>query len=95
MALGWPVMENGPMPGLPMRPVARWQLMMLLTLSVPADDWFTPIEKPVTTFAWRQRFVEGQQVLQIDLADARHRGGSAQSASATASASSKPLVWAR
>ena len=42
MALGWPVTENGPMPGLPMRPVARWQLMMALTLSVPDDDWLTP-----------------------------------------------------
>ena len=24
MALGWPVTENGPMPGRPMRPVSRW-----------------------------------------------------------------------
>ena len=32
------------MPGLPMRPVARWQLMMALTLSVPCADWFTPCE---------------------------------------------------
>ena len=37
MAFGWPVSENGPMPGRPMRPVARWQLMMALTLSVPED----------------------------------------------------------
>ena len=44
MALGWPVSENGPMPGRPMRPVARWQLMMALTLSVPCADWFTPCE---------------------------------------------------
>ena len=28
--------------GRPMRPVARWQLRMALTLSVPAADWFTP-----------------------------------------------------
>ena len=42
MAFGWPVTENGPMPGLPMRPVARWQLMIALTLSVPAVDWLTP-----------------------------------------------------
>ena len=34
----------GPMPGLPIRPVARWQLMMALTLSVPCADWFTPCE---------------------------------------------------
>ena len=42
MALGWPVSESGPEPGLPMRPVARWQLMMALTLSVPCADWLTP-----------------------------------------------------
>ena len=44
MALGWPVMEKGPMPGLPMRPVAKWQLIMALHLSVPVADWLTPIE---------------------------------------------------
>ena len=33
-----------------MRPVARWQLMMALTLSVPCADWFTPCEKQVTAF---------------------------------------------
>ena len=44
MALGWPVSDSGPAPGLPMRPVARWQLMMALTLSVPCADWFTPCE---------------------------------------------------
>ena len=42
MALGWPVSENGPAPGRPIRPVARWQLMMLPALSVPCADWFTP-----------------------------------------------------
>ncbi len=47
IAFGWPVMENGPMPACPMRPVSRWQLMMLLTLSVPADDWLTPCENAV------------------------------------------------
>ena len=44
MALGCPVIENGPMPGRPMRPVRRWQLMMAFTLSTPALDWFTPCE---------------------------------------------------
>ena len=44
IAFGWPVSENGPMPGRPIRPVARWQLMSALTLSVPAEDWFTPCE---------------------------------------------------
>ena len=28
--------------GRPIRPVAKWQLMIALTLSVPAVDWFTP-----------------------------------------------------
>ena len=49
MALGCPVTENGPMPGRPIRPVARWQLMIALTLSVPEVDWFTPWLNTVTT----------------------------------------------
>ena len=31
-------------PARAMRPVARWQLMMALTLSVPDTDWLTPWE---------------------------------------------------
>ena len=42
IALGWPVMLNGPAPGLPTRPVARWRLIIALALSVPLVDWFTP-----------------------------------------------------
>ena len=44
IALGWPVSENGEAPGLPMRPVARWQFRIALTLSVPCADWLTPCE---------------------------------------------------
>ena len=44
MALGWPVIEKGPMPSRASRPVARWQLMMTLHLSVPVADWLTPWE---------------------------------------------------
>ena len=44
IALGWPVIENGPMPSRPMRPVARWQLMIALHLSVPVADWLMPCE---------------------------------------------------
>ena len=51
MALGCPVIENGPMPGWPIRPPIKWQLMMALTLSVPADDWLTPIEYAVMVLA--------------------------------------------
>ena len=38
IAFGWPVTEKGPMPRRPIRPVARWQLMIALTLSVPVED---------------------------------------------------------
>ena len=51
IAFGWPVTLNGPMPGRPMRPVARWKLMIAFTLSVPQADWFTPWLKTVTTFS--------------------------------------------
>ncbi len=49
IALGCPVTENGPIPGRPIRPVAMWQFRMAFTLSVPAEDWFTPWLKIVTT----------------------------------------------
>ena len=49
MAFGWPVTLKGPAPGLPMRPVSRWQLMIALALSVPTSDWFTPWLQRVTT----------------------------------------------
>ena len=51
IALGCPVSENGDAPTLPIRPVARWQLTMALTLSVPCADWLTPCEYIVTTRA--------------------------------------------
>ncbi len=38
IAFGWPVSENGPVPGLPIRPVARCTLMIAFTLSVPLED---------------------------------------------------------
>ena len=44
MALGWPVTEKGPMPGAPMRPVRKCAFRIVLTVSVPWDDWFTPWE---------------------------------------------------
>jgi hypothetical protein len=46
--VGLAVIENGPAPDLPMRSVARWQLMMALTLSVPHEDWLTPWLQTVT-----------------------------------------------
>ncbi len=48
IALGWPVIENGAAPGLPMRPVARWTLTIALTWSVPRIDWLMPWLNRVT-----------------------------------------------
>ena len=42
MALGWPVSENGPAPGLPICPVARCRLISAVFLAVPLLDWFSP-----------------------------------------------------
>ena len=44
IAFGWPVTLNGPMPARPIRPVARWQFRMALTLSLPEADWLIPCE---------------------------------------------------
>ena len=43
MALGWPVSENGPAPGLPIWPVARCRWISAVFLSVPLADWFRPM----------------------------------------------------
>ena len=48
IAFGWPVIENGPAPGLPIRPVARWRLVIALTWSVPRNDWLIPWLNSVT-----------------------------------------------
>ncbi|MPN44444.1 hypothetical protein SDC9_192009 [bioreactor metagenome] len=48
MAFGWPVIENGHAPGLPIRPVARWVLMIARPLATPCADWLAPIEKRLT-----------------------------------------------
>ncbi len=93
MAFGCPVSENGPAPGSPIRPVARWQLMMALTLSVPCADWFTPCEKQVTT-----RGVLRNSSKNCEIADLRRRVALTIAAMlgamsrARASAFSKPLV---
>ena len=42
MALGWPVSENGPAPGLPIWPQARCRLISAAFLAVPLLDWFRP-----------------------------------------------------
>ena len=43
MAFGWPVKENGPLPGRPILPVARCRLQIALTFQVPRALWLSPI----------------------------------------------------
>ncbi len=43
MALGWPVRENGPLPGRQIAPVARWRLIRALVFQVPWVDWLSPM----------------------------------------------------
>ncbi|MCY1553435.1 hypothetical protein D9M68_899170 [compost metagenome] len=43
IALGCPVSENGPAPGLPIWPVARCRCISAAFLSVPLVDWFNPM----------------------------------------------------
>ncbi len=42
IALGWPVSEKGPAPGLPIWPLARCRLIRAAFLAVPLVDWFRP-----------------------------------------------------
>ena len=44
IALGWPVSENGPAPGLPIWPVAKCKLISAAFLSVPWMLWFKPMQ---------------------------------------------------
>ena len=43
MALGWPVRENGPLPGRHIAPVARCRLIRALVFQVPWVDWLSPM----------------------------------------------------
>ena len=93
MAFGWPVTEKGPAPGRPMRPVARWQLRIALTLSVPEVDWFTPWLKTVTV-----RSVRSQRRRKASRsAGSRPQAAAVRSRSqgrAASSAAGRPSTWA-
>src|SRR5262249_52196059 len=84
-----------PWPRRPMRPVARWQLMMALTLSVPCADWFTPCEKQVTVLGVERKRSKKRATSacgkRVTLADVARLGAIAR---ACASAFSKPRVCA-
>ena len=104
MALGWPVMLKGPMPGAPIRPVRRWQLISALALSVPALDWFTPWLQSVTTFGCRAKRLQkawisdGARPVRAGASAATARaacrvGSSPSVRLARKAASAKPLSW--
>jgi hypothetical protein len=43
MAFGWPVSENGPLPGRQIAPVARCRLQIALVFQVPWVLWLRPM----------------------------------------------------
>ena len=51
IALGWPVSENGPAPGLPIWRVAKCKLISAAFLAVPLLDWFKPWQYKLSV-AW-------------------------------------------
>ena len=93
MALGWPVIENGPIPGRPIRPEARWQLMMALALSAPEDDWLSPWLHSVTTFSVRtQSALNASSSRRLSPVTSATRCAGQRRASA--SAAGRPATWA-
>ena len=49
MALGWPVKEKGPQPGLPIWPLSKCRLIKPPTVAVPSTRWFSPIDQRLST----------------------------------------------
>ncbi len=93
IALGWPVSENGPAPGLPIWPVARCRLISAAFLAVPLVDWFSP---------WQYRLSVAPEVANIRAAANKSCTGRPQTCATTsgvqsctlALSSSNPAVWA-
>ena len=72
IALGWPVSENGPAPGLPICAVARCRLISAAFLAVPLLDWFRPWQYRLSVArASREQARRREQVLLVDAADLR------------------------
>jgi hypothetical protein len=101
MALGWPVSEKGPAPGLPICPVARCRLISAAFLAVPLLDWFRP---------WQYRLKVGPRWWEWPSMPANQRAAVSRSSLAMpqvcatrsgvqsrtiALRPSKPTVWAR
>jgi threonine/homoserine efflux transporter RhtA len=80
MALGWPVSENGPAPGLPIWPVARCRLISAAFLAVPLLDWFRPWQYRLSVageVANHARGAVNQVFLLLIAAGLRHQVGRA------------------
>ncbi len=100
MALGWPVSDSGPAPGLPIWPQARCRLISVAFLAVPLRLWLRP---------WQYRLSVGRRVPVAGSTLANQRAACRMSASrrpvmravslgvysrTLAFSASKPLVWA-
>jgi hypothetical protein len=99
MALGWPVSEKGPAPGLPICPVARCRLISAAFLAVPLLDWFRPWQyrlSVVRAGGWpsmpaNQRAAVNRSSLAMPQVCATRSGVQSRTIALSAS---KPLVWA-
>ena len=93
MALGWPVSENGPAPGLPIWPVARCRLISAAFLAVPLLDWFSPWQYRLRVAAEvaNSRAPSSRSSLPMPQVCATFSGVQSRTVAFSAS---KPLVWA-
>ena len=83
IALGWPVKDKGPAPGLPIWPVARCRLISAALLAVPLLLWFSP---------WQYRLSVGRRSLWLPGASAPPQAS--HWAARYRSASARPQTWA-
>ena len=100
MALGWPVSDSGPAPGLPIWPVARCRLTSAAFLAVPLVDWFRPWQYRLSV-GWRGPPPSGTPANQRAAVNSASRGTpqvratcSGVASRASALRASKPVVWA-
>ncbi|MDT4836249.1 hypothetical protein FQZ97_699370 [compost metagenome] len=84
IALGWPVSENGPAPGLPIWPVARCRLMSAAFFAVPLDDWFKP---------WQYRLNVAGEVANSRAAASRSSFGMPQTCATVSGVQSRTVAF--
>ncbi len=95
MALGWPVIEKGQAPGLPMRPVIRWALITASPLATPCTDWLEPWENRLTVRgASANRWKKASSSASATPQSAATAPGDWSSAARAVARSGSPWVWA-